>query len=106
MKKLGSVILVVSLAVFSLIPPKLSETSLAAGLKGVASKLISPELDVLAKEEIVMNEGRVTFVLSPWDPLFCSTVSKVWTNMGKVTLVLASVIVSETPSSKNVVKFD
>ena len=106
MKKLGSVILVVSLAVFSLIPPKLSETSLAAGLKGVASKLISPELDVLAKEEIVMNEGRVTFVLSPWDPLFCSTVSKVWTNLGKVTLVLASVIVSETPSSKNVVKFD
>ena len=107
MKKLGSVILVVSLPVFSVILPKVSETSLAtlaAGLKGVASKLISPELDVLAKE--VMNEGRVTFVLSPWDPLFCSTVSKVWTNMGKVTLVLASVIVSETPSSKNVVKFD
>ena len=109
MKKLGSVILVVSLPVFSVILPKVSETSLAtlaAGLKGVASKLISPELDVLAKEEIVMNEGRVTFVLSPWNPLFCSTVSKVWTNLGKVTLVLASVNVSETPSSKNVVKFD
>ena len=109
MKKLGSVFLVVSLPVFSVILPKVSETSLAtlaAGLKGVASKLISPELDVLAKEEIVMNEGRVTFVLSPWDPLLCSTVSKVWTNLGKVTLVLASVNVSETPSSKNVVKFD
>ena len=71
MKKLGSVILVVSIPpLFSVILPKLSETSLAtlaAGLKGVASKLISPELDVLAKDEIVLesfvtNCGSVNLV--------------------------------------------
>ena len=98
MKKLGSVILVVSLAVFSLIPPKLSETSLAAGLKGVASKLISPELE----EEIATN--GVSLVVSLTDPLLCSIVST--GNPGKVTLVVALVKVSETSSAKNVVKLD
>ena len=105
MKKLGNVTLVVSLPVFSPIPPKLSETSLAAGLKGVASKLISPELDpLLPKEEIATNEGRVTLVVSLTDPLLCSIVST--GNLGKVTLVVAMVKVSETSSAKNVVKLD
>ena len=106
MKKLGNVTLVVSLPVFSPIPPKLSETSLAAGLKGVASKLISPELDpLLPKEEIATNEGRVTFVVSLTDPLLCSIVST-GTKLGKVTLVVVSEKVSETSSAKNVVKLD
>ena len=111
-KKLGSVILVVSLApLFSVILPKLSETSLAtlaAGLKGVASKLISPELDVLAKEEIATNEGRVTLLVSPNDSeLFCSIVSTgTDTNPGKVILVVGSVKVSEASLAKRVVKID
>ena len=100
MKKLGSVILVVSLPVLSVILPKVSETSLAtlaAGLKGVASKLIPPELDVLAKEEIVTNEGRVTLVVSGTDPLLCSIVS---------TGMDTRVKVSEPSLVKNVVKLD
>ena len=94
-KKLGRVTLVVSL-----IPPKLSETSLAAGLKGVASILISPELE----EEIATNGGRV---VSATVLLICSIVSAgTDTNVGKVILVVGAVKVSETSSSKNVVKLD
>ena len=95
MKKLGRVTLVVSL-----IPPKLSKTSLAAGLKGVASILISPELE----EEIATNGGRV---VSATVLLICSIVSAgTDTNVGKVILVVGAVKVSETSSSKNVVKLD
>ena len=91
MKKLGNVILVVSPPVFSVILlPGVSETSLptlTTGLRAVATKLISPEFDELAKDEEVMG-GRV-------DPLFNSTVSTV-TKRGKVTLVSVSVDNSET----------
>ena len=91
MKKLGNVILVVSPPVFSVIlPPGVWETSLptlTTGLRAVATKLISPEFDELAKDEEVMG-GRV-------DPLFNSTVSTV-TKRGKVTLVSVSVDHSET----------
>ena len=91
MKKLGNVILVVSPPVFSVIlPPGVWETSLptlTTGLRAVATKLISPEFDELAKDEEVMG-GRV-------DPLFNSTVSTV-TKRGKVTLVSVSVDNSET----------
>ena len=91
MKKLGNVIRVVSPPVFSVIlPPGVSETSLptlTTGLRAVATKLISPEFDELAKDEEVMG-GRV-------DPLFNSTVSTV-TKRGKVTLVSVSVDNSET----------
>ena len=91
MKKLGNVILVVSPPVFSVIlPPGVWETSLptlTTGLRAVATKLISPEFDELAKDEEVMG-GRV-------DPLFNSTVSTV-TKRGKVTLISVSVDNSET----------
>ena len=91
MKKLGNVIRVVSPPVFSVIlPPGVWETSLptlTTGLRAVATKLISPEFDELAKDEEVMG-GRV-------DPLFNSTVSTV-TKRGKVTLVSVSVDNSET----------
>ena len=91
MKKLGNVILVVSPPVFSVIlPPGVWETSLptlTTGLRAVATKLISPEFDELAKDEEVLG-GRV-------DPLFNSTVSTV-TKRGKVTLVSVSADNSET----------
>ena len=63
------------------------KTTLTTGLRAVATKLISPEFDELAKDEEVMG-GRV-------DPLFNSTVSTV-TKRGKVTLVSVSVDNSET----------
>ena len=117
MKKLGSVILVVSIPpLFSVILPKLSETSLAtlaAGLKGVASKLISPELDVLAKEEIVLesfviNCGSVNLVrcvvplsVVIWfDPLM-SAASVVIPDIVKVDVAVELGLVSLDPSEAN-----